>query len=209
MHDEGLDTFYDKLQDNTLNPIKEIDENIEKFDLEGFKKKYIRINADGLHEINLIIEGIHCSACVWLNEKVLHKQEGILEASINYSTNKAKITWDNEAIKLSQIIESIRAIGYNAYAYDPKLQEERASSTRKTYYMRILVAVFGAMNIMWLAVAHYAGYFSGMEQSFKNILNVAQFVLEGHIMAIKIISSIWIRSWLRVLCLPISTLFMP
>ena len=33
------------------------------------------------------------------------------------------------------------------------------------------------MNIMWLAVAHYAGYFSGMQQSFKDILNVAEFIL--------------------------------
>ncbi|MGC9350701.1 MAG: heavy metal translocating P-type ATPase, partial [Sulfurovum sp.] len=69
------------------------------------------------------------------------------------------------------------SIGYNAYPYDPKLQEERAVKTRKSYYMRILVAVFGSMNIMWLAVAHYAGYFGGIEQSFKDILNVAEFIL--------------------------------
>jgi len=98
-------------------------------------------------------------------------------ALINYTNNKAKVVWDPSTVKLSQIIQTIRSIGYNAYPYDPRLQEERAISTRKTYYTRILVAVFGAMNIMWLAIAHYAGYFSGIEQSFKNILNVAQFIL--------------------------------
>jgi len=30
---------------------------------------------------------------------------------------------------------------------------------------------------MWIAIAHYAGYFSGMQQSFKDILNVAEFIL--------------------------------
>jgi len=174
---EGLDTFYDKLGDTKLQPATQEKSDLEKFDLEGFKNKYIKVDEDGLYEIHLIIEGIHCSACVWLNEKVLHKTEGVLEASINYTNNKAKVVWDPEVVQLSQIIETIRSIGYNAYPYDPKLQEERAISTRKTYYSRILVAVFGAMNIMWLAVAHYAGYFGGIQQSFKDILNVAEFIL--------------------------------
>ena len=174
---EGLDTFYDKLGDTKLHPATQNSEDLEKFDLEGFKNKYIRTDEDGLCEINLIIEGIHCSACVWLNEKVLHKTDGVIETSINYSNNKAKVVWDPEVVKLSHIIETIRSIGYNAYPYDPKLQEERAIATRKTYYTRILVAVFGSMNIMWLAVAHYAGYFSGIQQSFKDILNVAEFIL--------------------------------
>ena len=177
LNDEGLESFYDKLGDTKLQPATQEQSDLEKFDLDGFKNKYIKIHDDGRHEIHLIIEGIHCSACIWLNEKVLHKTEGILEASINYTTNKAKVIWDPEAIKLSNIIQTIRSIGYNAYPYDPKLQEERATKTRQTYYTRILVAVFGAMNIMWLAVAHYAGYFSGIQQSFKDILNVAEFVL--------------------------------
>ena len=177
LNSEGLGTFYDKLGDTKLQPATQESTDLEKFDLEGFQNKYITTDEDGLCTINLIIEGIHCSACVWLNEKVLHKTDGIMEASINYSNNKANIIWDSEVLKLSHIIETIRSIGYNAYPYDPKLQEERAIKTRKTYYTRILVAVFGAMNIMWLAVAHYAGYFSGIQQSFKDILNVAEFIL--------------------------------
>ena len=177
LNDSGLDSFYTKLGDTKLQPATQETSDLEKFDLDGFRNKYVKEHEDGLHEIHLIIEGIHCSACIWLNEKVLHKTTGILEASINYSNNKAKLVWDPSTLALSEIIKTIRSIGYNAYPYDPKLQEERAISTRKAYYSRILVAVFGAMNIMWLAVAHYAGYFGGIEQSFKNILNVAQFVL--------------------------------
>jgi Cu+-exporting ATPase len=177
LNSEGLGTFYDKLGDTKLQPAAQMSEDLEKFDLEGFKNKYIKTNEDGLFEINLIIEGIHCSACVWLNEKVLHKTDGIIEASINYTNNKAKVVWDPQEVKLSKIIETIRSIGYNAYPYDPSLQEERAVKTRKDYYSRILVAVFGTMNIMWIAIAHYAGYFTGMQQSFKDILNVAEFIL--------------------------------
>ena len=177
LESEGLDTFYDKLGDTALQPAVQKSEDLEKFDLEGFRNKYIREDEDGLYEISLIIEGIHCSACVWLNEKVLHKTDGVIEATINYTNNKARIVWDPEEIKLSKIIETIRSIGYNAYPYDPALQEERANKTKKAYYSRILVAVFGSMNIMWIAIAQYAGYFTGMEQRFKDILNVAEFIL--------------------------------
>jgi len=177
LRDEGLDTFYEKLGDQTLQPATKIEDDLSRFDLEGFKNKYIKINSDGLNEINLIIEGIHCSACVWLNEKVLHQTDGIIEATINYSNNKAKVVWDEEEIKLSQIIEKIRSIGYNAYPYDASLQEERSIKTRNEYYTRILVGVFTTMNIMWLAIAQYAGYFSGIEAGHRNILTIAEFIL--------------------------------
>ncbi len=177
---EGLESFYDKLGDTRLEPAdkaRKKREDLERFDLEGFHRKYVRTISEGFSEIHLIIEGIHCSACVWLNEKVLHQTPGIIEASINYSNNKARVVWDPERLKLSQIIETIRNIGYNAYPYDPALQEERARKTRNDYYSRILVGVFATMNIMWIAIAQYAGYFTGMEKGHKNILNIAEFIL--------------------------------
>jgi len=177
LHSDGLDSFYEKRGSQTLTPAKAPDDDTAKFDLEGFHNKYVTTTKDGFSQINLVIEGIHCSACVWLNEKVLHKTDGIIDATINYSTNKAKITWNAEQIPLSKIITTIRSIGYNAYPYDPTLQENSAIKTRNDYYSRILVGVFGSMNIMWLAIAQYAGYFSGIDPKHKNILNIAEFVL--------------------------------
>ncbi len=177
LRSEGLDTFYDKLGNKSLEPPKERDDDLHKFDLEGFRKKYIVERPDGLSEIYMIIEGIHCSACVWLNEKVLHQMEGVVEATINYTTNKAHVVWDPETVKLSKIVEKIRSIGYNAYPYDPKLQEERANKTRRDYYSRILVAIFATMNIMWIAVAKYTGMFTGMREDVKMVLSFAEWVL--------------------------------
>jgi Cu+-exporting ATPase len=173
---EGLDDFYEKIGDVQLDPAKEDMGDVARFDLDGFNAKYIK-HKDGFDEIYLIIEGIHCSACVWLNEKVLHQKEGIVEASINQTNNKAKIVWDSDTIKLSEIILTIRSIGYNAYPYDPSMQEVQANSTRREYYSKLLVGIFTTMNIMWIAIAQYAGYFTGMKSEIKNILNFAEFVL--------------------------------
>ncbi|MCH9813655.1 MAG: cadmium-translocating P-type ATPase [Epsilonproteobacteria bacterium] len=176
LQSEGLESFYDKVGETKLDPASGILEDLEKFDHEGFAKKYIR-DKEGLSEINLIIEGIHCSACVWLNEKILHKTDGIIEADINYTNHKAKVLWDPTLIKLSEIIQKVQSIGYNAYPYDARAQEERANKARKDYYARLLVGVFATMNIMWLAIAQYTGYFTGIRDDMKNVLNIAEFIL--------------------------------
>ncbi len=177
LKDEGLDSFYDKLGDEKLAPPTQQFEDSSNFNSPAFYTRYVSVDSEGFNEVSLIIEGIHCSACVWLNEKALQKMEGVVEAHINHTNNKARIIWDDEIVKLSAIIDMIRAIGYDAFPYDPEIQEVRAEKERKDYYLRITVAVFSMMNIMTIAVAQYAGFFTGMEQNVKNILNAAEWIL--------------------------------
>ena len=177
LSDEGLDGFYEKAGNIKLTPPTEQYEDSSNFDAAAFYDRFVKVNSDGFSEVSLIIEGIHCSACVWLNEKALHKMDGIIEANINFTNNKATIMWADNIVKLSQIIDMIRAIGYNAYPYDASLQEAHANKERKDYYLRMAVAIFSSMNVMWIAVAQYAGYFSGINQDIKTILNIAEGVL--------------------------------
>lgn len=174
LSDEGLDSFYEKAGGAKLTPPTAQYEDSANFNAPAFYDKFVQVNSDGFSEVSLIIEGIHCSACVWLNEKALHKMEGVVEASINFTNNKAHIIWADDVLKLSQIIDMIRAIGYNAYPYDATLQEAQANKVRKDYYLRMAVAIFATMNVMWVAVAQYAGYFTGMTQEMKTILNIAE-----------------------------------
>lgn len=175
--DEGYDSFYAKAGDVKLTPPTEQYEDSSNFNAPAFYDRFVKINNDGFSKVSLIIEGIHCSACVWLNEKALHNMDGIIEANINFTNNKANIVWADEVVKLSEIIDMIRAIGYNAYPYDAEIQESHANKERKDYYLRMAVAIFASMNIMWIAVAQYAGYFSGMTQDIKTILNIAEWIL--------------------------------
>lgn len=174
LSDEGLDGFYEKAGGTKLSPPTQQYEDSSNFNAAAFYDKFVKTNSDGFCEVSLIIEGIHCSACVWLNEKALHKMEGVLQASINFTNNKAHIIWADDIVKLSGIIDMIRAIGYNAYPYDASLQEAHANKVRKEYYLRMSVAIFASMNVMWIAVAQYAGYFSGITQEMKTILNIAE-----------------------------------
>lgn len=177
LSDSGLDGFYQKSAGVQLTPPTQQYEDSSNFNSPAFYDKFVTKNKDAFSEVSLIIEGIHCSACVWLNEKALHKMDGVVEASINFTNNKAHIIWVDDVVKLSEIIDMIRAIGYNAYPYDASLQELHANKVRKEYYLRMAVAIFASMNVMWIAVAQYAGYFTGITQEMKTILNIAEGVL--------------------------------
>ena len=177
LKESDLDSFYDKVGNKVLAAPKNQFEDSSNFDSEAFYDKFVKKDKDGFSEISLVIEGIHCSACVWLNEKALYKMDGVVDVHINYTNNKAFITWADDVVKLSQIIDMIRSIGYDAFPYDKTLQESGVNSLRKEYYLKMAVATFASMNIMWIAIAQYAGYFSGIEQNIKTILNIAEWVL--------------------------------
>lgn len=183
LNSEGLEDFYNKLGDNTLEPASEtlMNESLESFDSPPFFERYVSVKED-LCEISLILERIHCIACVWLNEKILAQTNGIAKVNINYTNNKATILYDPKRIKISEIIQTIRQIGYNAHAYDPRLQEAYANKEKRDYYIKMVVGIFCVMNIMWIAVAQYAGYFSGISNEMRNILNLAGFALSTPVM---------------------------
>lgn len=203
----GLGGFYDRLGSNTLSPVnlkqpsaKQANSTISRFsylDDDGFLEKHTtkiknapkqkgnqannrQVNNQqdsSLLEAHLIIEGIHCAACVWLNEAALQKQQGIISANINYTNNKAKIVFDPRAIKLSAIFSLISSIGYEAHIYDPSTQENLLTKESKSYFTSFVVGVFCTMSIMMVAIAQYAGYFKGMSADMKSVLNLISCLL--------------------------------
>jgi len=176
LQDDGLDSFYDKVGKNKLSPPLAKDNDSSSFDMDSFKQRYIKTTKDGFSSIDLVIEGIHCSACVWLNEKVLGQSDGVIEATINFTNNKGKIVWDEDTISLSSIIDIIRNIGYNAYPYDRSAEDIKATKNKKDYFMRMAIAVFASMNIMMIDIAKYAGFFMGMKPETLHLVHVAEFI---------------------------------
>ena len=175
---ENLDSFYEKLGNKTIKaPLQVSNDDLSKFDSENFLNSYTTITKDGFVQIDLILEGIHCAACVWLNEKVLYDTKGVIEVNINFTTNKARVVFNSDILKLSDIIKKIRSVGYNAYAYDSSIADKEASKAKQDYFVRIMVAVVCTMNIMMLSVAKYTGFFTGMSIEVKNMIHLAEFIL--------------------------------
>jgi Cu+-exporting ATPase len=182
LKEDGLDDFYDKMRNAKIAPPIETHNDTSNFDLESFKQRYIKTDVDGFSRVDLVIEGIHCAACVWLNEKVINQTEGVLEASINFSNNKAKIVWDEDVVKLSTIIDKIRSVGYNAYPYDFNEVAEQSIKAKRDYITKLGVAIFGTMNVMMIDIAKYAGYFSGMDAEILHMIHIIEFIFSSMVL---------------------------
>jgi P-type Cu+ transporter len=63
--------------------------------------------------VRLEIEGMTCASCAARIEKKLNKLEGV-EASVNYATEEAAVTFDPARVQLEQLIRTVEAIGYGA-----------------------------------------------------------------------------------------------
>lgn len=172
---KGLGGFYERLGKNSLEPVN-FKQNLGVFD------SFVRPTNEGFSEIHLVIDGIFCAACVWLNEKILIEEQGVIEASVNPLTHKARVVFDERQVSLKRILTLIQSIGYKPSAYDPLKQEQKALSTKREFYSKLVVAVACVMNVMWIAVAKYAGFFSLMDAQTKDILNFAEFVLASPVL---------------------------
>ena len=103
----------------------------------------------------LILDRIRCAACLWLNEQALRRLPGVLRADVNYATHRAQIAWDPARSRLSEIIGAIRAVGYDAYPYDPRRQSAFDRDGRRKALWQLFVAGFGAMQVMMYAFPAY------------------------------------------------------
>lgn len=126
-------------------------------------------------ELFFMIEGIHCPACVWLNERVISGLDGILELEIDASSKKARILYDERKINLANILNNIVSIGYEPKPYNQ--MSAKISSLSREHYAKLIVGIACSMNIMWVAIALYSGYFSGISEQSKKLLHFAEFVL--------------------------------
>ncbi|MCD8213129.1 MAG: cadmium-translocating P-type ATPase [Campylobacter sp.] len=172
LHSSGLGEFYERLGKNTLTPVdKRSYENLDER-YAGFIKKEGEFS-----KISLVVEGIRCSACVGLIEKILFNTDGILEVNFNVANDKLIVIWDETQTNLGEILRRLGSVGYDAHPYDVSRQEDELAAKRREFYVKLLVGIFCTMNIMWLAVAQYSGYFSGIRADIKAILNFAEFVL--------------------------------
>jgi P-type Cu2+ transporter len=136
------------------------------------------IRGDGtIKEADLMIEGIRCSSCIWLNEKILERTTGIIAARINFATHRALIKWDSSQTTLKRIISRIASIGYLARPYTPAAQEAFTHKQNRDLLIRLGTATFFSMQLMMVSFGLYAGYFQGIEPSAKRLLELAAFLL--------------------------------
>ena len=179
--DSGMDDFY-KYRTHKLEKPEEIVPEfllqLKAYDSAAIQQQFVSATqTENILEVSLILEGITCAACVWLNEKHLLSLDGVLDANINYSNHRARVRWDNTKIKLSDILESITRIGYLAHPFDPKQHQQIIEKERKQQLKRIGISALLGMQIMIFAVALYTGDWWGIDEDFKQTFRWLSFAI--------------------------------
>jgi Cu2+-exporting ATPase len=178
--DNGLADYYrnrDSLPDSPREAMPAILDGLKLYDHADFQKSFVRTLNDGEREASLIIEGITCAACIWLNEQHLFKLPGVIGVDLNYATRRARVRWDEQRIKLSEILGAIAAIGYRAYPYDAAKSEELANKERRGALWRVFVAGFGMMQVMMYAIPVYVAGEGDMAPEYEQLLRWASLLL--------------------------------
>ncbi|MDD3608737.1 MAG: heavy metal translocating P-type ATPase [Halothiobacillaceae bacterium] len=147
------------------------------YDQPQLQRSFVSEGQEGIKEAALILEGIVCAACVWLSEKHVRALPGVLDFRVNFSSHRAQLRWDDERIKLSEILRAIADIGYRAHPFDPGRQEAVFKREQQRALRRLAVAGLGMMQVMMIAIALYSGDYHGMDDDLRHFFWWTSFVI--------------------------------
>ena len=130
----------------------------------------IRDLGDGLRETLLLIEGVRCTACVWLIERSLGAMPGVMSVQVNAVAQRARVTWRDSKITLPQLLQGLARTGYHALPLDARGLDDLRRRESRDALKRLLVAGFGAMQAMMYATATYLGAAVALDAPTRDLL---------------------------------------
>jgi len=166
---KGLGRYYDLRGDIPISPAKTTQRDYLDFDDTAFRDKYTLPRAPGRQHVDLYLEGVHCAACLWLVEKVLKDEPGVIDARLDLGKSTVAIDWDPARTELSTLGRDLDRLGYPPYP--AASTDRRAARKREDRKLLVRIAVAGACfgNAMLMALALYGGLFAGIEAEFSQL----------------------------------------
>lgn len=107
------------------------------------------------------ITGMHCSSCVATIENALKKTPGILNANVNFASEKAYIEYETQKISAKEIDDAIVRAGYKTTMRGESRGSEAAVDTEKklrekeinSLKIRFIISIILATPLMYFAMA--------------------------------------------------------
>ncbi|MEU3208776.1 heavy metal translocating P-type ATPase [Streptomyces cyaneofuscatus] len=94
----------------------------------------------GTGTVELAIGGMTCASCAARIEKKLNRMDGV-EATVNYATEKAKVTYRGEDVSVQDLISTVEATGYTAQEPPPPEEAKRGGTAETEEPDRELTAL--------------------------------------------------------------------
>lgn len=174
--EHGLGGYY-AIAEPRSAPVAATGRSFEEFDHATFRELYVRRTPDGLSQVDLYLEGVHCGACVWLVERVPLVVPGVAHAELNVRRSLARIVWDDALVPLSRIARTLDSLGYHPHPFRGLEVEAMRRREDRAMLVRIGVAGAIAINVMLAALALYSGQLGGMEGPYERFFRWVSLLL--------------------------------
>ncbi|MGB8275800.1 MAG: heavy metal translocating P-type ATPase metal-binding domain-containing protein, partial [Alphaproteobacteria bacterium] len=162
----GLDSYYRRRAiDPKLRPLKPEEDGETDF------TAFAVPEPDGGHTVHLMVDGLHCAACVWLIESALARQPGVTRARINMTTRRLALSWRGDKAEVNRLTRLVTRLGYRLVPYDPARLGAQSSRYERQLLRALAVAGFAAGNVMLLSISVWAGAAEGMGPATRDLLH--------------------------------------
>ncbi|WP_299437764.1 heavy metal translocating P-type ATPase metal-binding domain-containing protein [uncultured Rhodospira sp.] len=159
----GLDRYYER---RCLDPeVRSLKPETEPGAIPDYAV-HVTTTDSGEASLSLLVEGLHCAACVWLIERLLARQPGVTHARVNMTTRRLTLRWvpetgeagtDAPDLGARRILDPVLTVGYRLVPYDPETVERDTDRTERTLLRAMAVTGFAAGNVMLFSVAVWFG----------------------------------------------------
>ncbi|MET8273504.1 heavy metal translocating P-type ATPase [Streptomyces sp. NPDC005096] len=109
-------------------------------------------------EIELSIGGMTCASCAARIEKKLNRMDGVT-ATVNYATEKAKVSYPGENMSVQELIATVEKTGYTAQEPAPPVRTEESTAAAedgadalRPLRQRLLTAVVLAVPVIAMSM---------------------------------------------------------
>ncbi len=144
----GLGSFYRRLEDTRAHKPVPLD-----IDLSG----YARQAGPDEAELDLLIDGLDCAACVWLIESLLARNPAVLRARVSLSTRRLSLRWRGANTDANGHAGLVAALGFRLAPYEAIAAAAEDDRDTRALLRSLAVAGFAAANVMLLSVAVWSG----------------------------------------------------
>ncbi len=112
-------------------------------------------------EVIIPIGGMTCASCARTVEKSIGKLDGVEDVSINYATQRAKVIYDSNKVRLSQIKAAVEKAGYKALEIETGKEVDEDKNRRlqemKVLFRKFVVAAVFTIPLLYIAMGHMLG----------------------------------------------------
>ena len=130
-----------------------------------------REEASGANVLHLLVEGVHCGACIRKIERRLEREGDLLTGRVNLTTRRLTLRWNGDPGRGNRLAGAVADLGYHVVPFDPDRLRALDNRSERELLRCLAVAGFAASNVMLLAVSVWAGHASGMGEATRELLH--------------------------------------